>query len=82
MKEPKTLLDNARPRSARDDLPVDRQRPSGLVLQKVDVPIALKVLDCFLQEDETEQQETLGYLMKALNQTRTAQGERRIFSDE
>ena len=82
MKEPSTLVDQARTDAAADELPIDRQRPSGFVLHEIDVPAALTVLDSFLEGDEVEQRETLGYLKHALDETRAAQGERPLFSNE
>lgn len=82
MKEPSTLSDRLRTNRASDDLPIDRPRRSGFVLQKIDVPAALSVLDSFLEGDEAEQQETFEYLKQALDETRAAQSERPLFSNE
>lgn len=82
MKEDSALLDHASPSPISDALPIDRERPSGFVLQKADISDALELLDSFLQQDEMEQQETFGYLKKALDETRAAQGERPLFSNE
>jgi hypothetical protein len=82
MKEPSKLLDQARTDSASDKLPIDRPRSSGFVLQEIDVPAAQAVLDSFLEGDEAEQRETFEYLKQALDQTRAAQGERLLFSNE
>ena len=80
MKKPSVLLNSRSPTS--DELPIDRLRTSGFVLHKVDVPAALVVLDSFLEGDEAEQRETLEYLKQALDETRAAQGERLLFSNE
>jgi len=82
MKEPSTLLDQARTDAASDELPIDRPRASGFALQKIDVPAALAVLDSFLEGDEAEQRETFEHLKRALDETRAAQGERLLFSNE
>lgn len=82
MKEPSILFDQARLAQGADQLPIDRARPSGFTLQKIDVPTALRVLDGFLEEDEAEQKETFDYLKKALDETRAAQGESLLFSNE
>lgn len=82
MKEPRTLLDQARTDAASVELPIDRPRSSGFELQEIDVPAALAVLDSFLEEDEAEQRDTFEYLKQALNETRAAQGERTLFPNE
>lgn len=82
MNQPNSLPDDAFSHRAADKLPIDRPRPSGFVLQKIDVPAALVVLDRFLEEDEAEQRETFEYLKRALNETRAAQGERPLFPNE
>lgn len=82
MKEPRILFDEAKLAGGSDQLPIDRARSSGFKLQKIDVPTALRVLDGFLEEDEAEQKETFGYLKKALDETRTTNGERLLFSNE
>lgn len=82
MKEPSILFDQARHAPGADQLPIDRARPSGFELKKINVPTALRVLDGFLEEDEAEQKETFDYLKKALDETRAAQGERLLFSNE
>jgi hypothetical protein len=82
MKKPSVLLDHTRPDATSAGLPIDRARTSGFALHKIDVPAALEVLDSFLEEDEAEQQETLEYLKQALDETRAAQGERLLFSNE
>ena len=82
MKEPSTLVNQARTDAAADELPIDRQRSSGYVLHKIDVPAALAVLDSFLEGNEAEQRETFEYLNEALDENRAAQGERLLFSHE
>jgi hypothetical protein len=82
MKKPSELLDHTRPDAISAGLTIDRARASGFALQKIDVPAALAVLDSFLEEDEAEQRETLEYLKHALDETRAAQGERLLFSNE
>lgn len=82
MKEPSTLLDQARADAASVELPIDRPRSSGFVLHEIDVPAALAVLDSFLEEDEVEQRDTFEYLKQALNETRATQGERTLFPNE
>lgn len=82
MKEPITILDQARSDLMSDGLPIDRLRSSGFALQEIDVPAALAVLDSFLEGDEAEQRETFGYLKQALDKTRAALGERLLFSNE
>jgi hypothetical protein len=82
MNQPNTLSDDAFAHPASDELPIDRSRSSGFVLQKIDVPAALEVLDCFLEEDEAEQRETFEYLKRALDETRAAHGERPLFPNE
>lgn len=82
MNQPNTLPDEDFAHRAPDELPIDRPRSSGLVLQKIDVPAALEVLDSFLEEDEAEQRETFEYLKRALDETRAAQGERPLFPNE
>ena len=78
MNQPNTLSDDNFAHPAADELPVDRPRSSGFVLQKIDVPAALDVLDSFLDEDEAEQRETFEYLKRALDETRAVHGERPI----
>jgi hypothetical protein len=68
MNQPNSLPDDAFAQRAPDELLIDRPRSSGFVLQKIDVPAALEVLDCFLEEDEGEQRETFEYLKHALNE--------------
>ena len=75
MNQPNTLSDDAFAHPAPDELPIDRPRSSGFVLQKIDVPAALAVLDCFLEEDEAEQRETFEYLKRALDETRAVRSE-------
>lgn len=82
MNQPSTLSDDDLAHRAADESRIDRPRPSGFVLQKIDVPAALAVLDRFLEEDEAEQRETFEYLKRALNETRAAQGERPLFPNE
>lgn len=82
MKERNTIAERARTDAASMGLPVDRDRSSGLALQKTNVRAALAVLDSFLDEDETEQRETFGYLKHALDENRAGQGERLLFSNE
>ena len=82
MNQPNTLSDDGFAHRAPDELPIDRPRPSGFVLQKIDVPAALAVLDRFLEEDEAEQRETFEYLKRALDETRAAHGERPLFQNE
>ena len=82
MNQPNTLSDDAFAHSAPDELPIDRPRSSGFVLQKIDVPAALAVLDSFLEEDEAEQRETFEYLKRALDENRMAHGERPLFPNE
>lgn len=76
MNQSNTLSDDAFPHPAQDELAIDRPRPSGFVLQKIDVPVALAVLDSFLKEDEAEQRETFEYLKRAVDESREAHGER------
>jgi hypothetical protein len=64
---------------AQDEMPIDRPRSSGFVLQKIDIASALEVLDSFLDEDEAEQRETYEYLKRALDETRVLHGERPLF---
>jgi hypothetical protein len=78
MNKPKSLSDNDSVHLAPDELPIDRLRHSGFMLQKIDVPAALAVLDSFLEEDEAEQRETFEYLKCALDETRVAHGERPV----
>lgn len=62
------------------DLPLDRPRKSGFVLPPFDAEAAINVLQQMAQEaDPVECQETLEYLMKALNETRAEGGERILF---
>lgn len=82
MKEPITILDQARTDLMSDELPIDRTGSSGFVLQEIDVPAVLAVLDSFLEEDEVEQRETFGYLKQALDENRATQCERLLFSNE
>lgn len=82
MNQPNTLSDDTLAHRAPEELPIDRPRSSGFVLQKIDVPAALAVLDSFLEEDEAEQRETFEYLKHALDETRAAQGERLLFPHE
>jgi hypothetical protein len=82
MNQPSILSDDELAHRAADELPIDRPRPSGFVLQKIDVPAAMAVLDRFLEEDEAEQRETFEYLKRALTETRAAQGERPLFPNE
>lgn len=82
MNQPNTLSDDAIPHPAQDELAIDRPRSSGFVLQKIDVPAALDVLDSFLKEDEAEQRETFEYLKLGLDETRAAHGERLLFRNE
>lgn len=72
MNQPSTLSADDLAHRGADELPIDRPRPSGFVLKKIDVPAALAVLDRFLEEDEAEQRETFEYLKRALNETRSA----------
>ncbi len=76
MNQPSSLSDDEFAHPAADELPIERPRSSGFVLQKTDVPAALDVLDSFLEEDEAEQRETFEYLKRALDETRVAHGER------
>lgn len=63
-----------------DDLPLDRPRQSGFVLQWTDTEAAREALKRMAAEaDPMECQETLEYLMKALNETRAEGGERELF---
>lgn len=64
------------------DLPIDRPRPSGFVLNPIDVAAAAVALKSLYADDETEQRETFAYLSNALNETRAANGERLLFPDE
>lgn len=66
MNQPNSLPDDPFAHRAPDELPIDRPRSSGFVLQKIDVPAALEVLDSFLEEDDGEQRETFEYLKRAL----------------
>ena len=77
-----TLPDDSFAHPAPNELPIDRPRTSGFVLDKIDVPAALAVLDSFLEEDEAEQRETFAYLKHALDETRATQGERLLFPNE
>jgi hypothetical protein len=78
MNQPNSLPDDALPNSAPDELLIDRPRSSGFVLEKIDVPAALAVLDSFLEEDEAEQRETFAYLKHAMDEARATQGERPV----
>ena len=78
MNQPNTLPGDDSVHRVPDELPIDRPRPSGFVLQKIDVPAALAVLDRFLEEDEAEQRETFAYLKRALDENRVADGERSV----
>lgn len=82
MKQPNTLSDDDFAQRAAEELPIDRPRCSGFVLQRIDVPAAVAVLDRFLEEDEAEQRESFEYLKGALDETRAAQGERPLFPNE
>lgn len=64
------------------DLPIDRPRASGFVLQPINVTAAVAALQSLYADDETEQRETFAYLQNALNETRAANGEQLIFPDE
>lgn len=62
------------------NLPLDRPRKSGFVLKPIDVDAAIQALRQMTDEaDPQECQETLDYLMKALNETRREGGERILF---
>lgn len=62
------------------DLPLDRPRKSGFVLPPFDARAAIKALQQMAEEaDPVECQETLEYLMQALNETRAEGGERILF---
>lgn len=62
------------------NLPMDRPRKSGFVLKPIDVEAAIQTLHQMTDEaDPRECQETLDYLMKALNETRREGGERILF---
>jgi len=78
MNQPNAQSDDALSQPAQDELAIDCPRPSGFVLQKIDVPVALDVLDSFLKEDEAEQHETFEYLKRVLDETREAHGERPV----
>ena len=65
-----------------EDLPLDRPRKSGFVLKPIDVAAATAALKSLYADDEAEQRETFAYLRTALNETRAANGERLLFSDE
>lgn len=78
MNQPNALSDDAFGQPAQDELAIDRPRASGFVLQKINVPAALAVLDSFLEEDEAEQHETFEYLKRALDESREAHGERPV----
>ena len=66
----------------RDDLPLERQHPAGFVLPPFDGAAAIRLLDQMAAEaDPRECDETLEYLMKALNETRAAGGERLLFPE-
>ena len=82
MNQPNTLSDDDFAHRAPDELPIDRPRSSGFVLEKIDVPSALAVLDSFLDQDEAEQRETFQYLKHALDETCMAHGERPLFPNE
>ena len=55
---------------------------SGLVLPPFDPEAAIAVLDWLRQQDPQEQYETFEYLKRALNETRAANGERLLFTEE
>jgi hypothetical protein len=76
------LLDRSEHDVAPEALPINRARRSGFVLQEIDAPAALAVLDSFLEEDEFEQRETFAYLKHALDEARVAQNARPLFSNE
>ena len=78
MNQPNTLSGDDLAHPAPDELPIDRPRPSGFVLQKIDVPSALAVLDSFLDQDEAEQRETFQYLKHALDEACATQGQRPV----
>jgi hypothetical protein len=82
MNQLKTLPDDSFAHPAPNELPIDRPRSSGFVLDNIDVAAALAMLDSFLEEDEAEQRETFAYLKRALDETRAAQGERLLFPNE
>lgn len=64
------------------DLPIDRPRASGFVLQPINVAAAVAALQSLYADDETEQRATFEYLKTTLNETRAANGEQLIFPDE
>jgi hypothetical protein len=82
MKNPNIIFKQDPKSPAADLLATDRLRPSGFELREVDIPEALRTLDSFLESDYSEQRDTFDYLKKALNKTRSDQGERLLFSNE
>jgi hypothetical protein len=82
MKNPDTVFEQSSRGPEADELAIDRARPSGLELREIDVPKALRTLDSFLEANRSEQRETFDYLRETLNQTRSDQGERLLFSNE
>lgn len=67
---------------AAEDLPLNRPRKSGFILQPINVAAATSALQSLYTDDATEQRETFEYLRNALNETRAANGERILFPDE
>jgi len=68
------------PDQAATDLPLDRLRKSGFVLKPIDKDAARQAMSQMAEEaDPAECQETLDYLMKALNETRAEGDERVLF---
>lgn len=62
------------------NLPLDRPRKSGFVLPPFNAQAAIEALQQMAEDaDPVESQETLEYLMKALNETRAEGGERILF---
>jgi len=66
-----------------ENLPIDRQRKSGLVVKPGNRDGAIALLDALLAEgDPEEERETLEFLKKAINEHRAAVGARVMFPDE
>jgi hypothetical protein len=65
------------------NLPLDRLRPSGLVVRMGDPQAAMEMLDQLLTEsDPAEDRETMEFLMKAIDEHRAAVGARLLFPDQ
>lgn len=73
----KVVEDNA------EDLPIDRPRKSGVIVRRGDREAAMELLDSLLVGgDPVEEQETLEFLKKAINEHRASVGARLMFPDE